>query len=1296
VNRNKITTSAALFVCLGLFGIVRPPAVGRAIGGEGCGGPVGVSSLSEIALPGNGSRSSALMSEPTLDSVSTTQGNVYATSYWLQAKAFDWNSCIDPFFGQCVEQWGSFPAECNGSLLAWNGQASEVSGLTWSQAGGTYANLDPVGYPETLVVSMQLARFQRFFRGKRCKELSNTRVSKNGGSSCYGGKWNSYSFTFSKYNSASTYDCNIESPSASNVALTYDTANLVLNGSHTFSHGTGATTERSVQAEIDLADDTDGTNSSVLASGTQDSDLSISYSAAYSTKYLRYCAKTSFEAEKPYQYFTSYYPTLANAYKEDFIPDALDALDQTLWTQTATVWADSSVCSDWQSFTSPPVAANLAISYGSGDTATGSYTYSNYDGRAESGTTFLWYFGKPAHPECATTVTTQSATVPMINQTSGSACGEAKFCVLPHDTAIAGAMTCTTWTELGHPSVASVSHTFQSVSGGSLTAAGSYSGWSDVLSGTSDLGGTLAWKLASDSTGSDAVAISGETSSTHTLAITDEGRYLEFCVTPTNNLTAKGAEVCSTGVWIGPRSLGASSTLSGAVLTGSYSFVANESVASEGTSQFAWLRGSDSAGSDASAISGATSQTYTIVSADAGKYLFFCVVPVDTGGVPGTQMCATGGTYVGLGPSITNVTTVTGAGVVTLSYTYSDPLGLPDASATQWWVDAGSSNWRAGTTKTYTPVTADVGHYINAWIVPSNGYLTGSLVESATSFYYAGPTASNVTISQGASSYTGSYTFSDPLGAAQTGAAFAWYRSNTSAFSGSTLISSATTATYTASSSDQGKYLFFCVTASNASATGARTCTSTATLVGPTASNVSQSASVCSVTGNYTFSDLTGASESGSTFAWKRSSSNSASAASTISGATSTSYAGTSSDNGMYLFFCVTPKSTTGTGGQTCASSGTQLAPSASNVSIAQSTSTLTGSYTFASCGAAADQTPSANLVWWTSKTASWSSSTLTNKGTGSTHAGLGDYPYVAYCVTPSDGTVTGAKVCSGWFNWLPFISSATITASGSSLTGSYGYTEYDGGSSVSTRQWYRSTTSSSTGTAISGATGDHYTAGSQDDGKYLSYCVTPVDAYGMTGTVVCAQYSAFPTASSVAISGTAQTGQTLTGSYTWSNASGYSESGTQLQWKRLQQGSWANVQSATSATFTASVPDATTQLEFCVTPSDGRVSGSQVCSSPISIAPTITLYTATNYGGTASTFAYSNGGCINLSGAANNSAMSLKWFGVPSGTTTLKIFDGANCGGASATYTTSANSSGAQTPLSSMNGVTSSVRVSW
>ncbi|MGA2506133.1 MAG: DUF2341 domain-containing protein [Chitinispirillaceae bacterium] len=802
-----------------------------------------------------------------------------------------------------------------------------------------------------------------------------------------------------------------------------------------------------------------------------------------------------------------------------------------------------------------PVASNVSISGTGkvGDTLTGNYTYSDVNGDTESGTTYKWYRADNGSGSNKTLIAgaTQRTYIPVLANGNKYICFE----VTPGAATGATPGVAVTSAYIGPiqaPPVASnVTITGTAQVGSTLT--GSYT-YSDA-NGDAESGSTFKWYRADDASGTNRTQISGATASTYTLVTADANKRIQFEVTPgaatgaTPGLPVSSSYSAAIQVPPAASNVTITGTIQiGQLLTGHYTY-SDANGDAEGGTTFKWYRADDTNGTNKTAISGATASTYTLVSADANKYIQFEVTPgAATGQTPGTAVSSSFTVPVQAPPIASNVT-ITGTAqvgsVLTGNYTYSDINGDQESGSIYKWYRADNSSGTnrtlisGATSVTYTLALADGNKYIQFEVTP--GAATGATPGTAVSSSYTGPVqappvASNITITgtdQVGNTLTGHYAYSDVNGDTESGTTFKWYRADDTNGTNKTAISSATALTYTLVSADANKNIKFEVTPGAATgmtpgvpATSAYT---VAVQVPPVASNVTITGTVqvgLVVTGHYTYSDLNGDVEGGTTFKWYRADDNTGTNKASISGATGITYTPVATDVNKYLQFEVTP-------------------------------------------GAATGQTPGLPVT--------------------STFTGTVQVPPVASAVSIT-GTLKGGRV----------------------LTGQYTYSDanndQEGGT---TFQWYRADDNTGTNKiAISGATSITYTLASADENKYIQFAVTPGATTGATpgttttssfvGPIIPAQTP--PVASAVIISGTPKVGQTLTGSYTYYDAEGDAESGSTFQWYRATDSSGTNrtaISGATSITYTMTDADEDKYIQFEVTPhaSSGIQVGTAVAS---------------------------------------------------------------------------------------------------
>ena len=167
-------------------------------------------------------------------------------------------------------------------------------------------------------------------------------------------------------------------------------------------------------------------------------------------------------------------------------------------------------------------------------------------------------------------------------------------------------------------------------------------------------------------------------------------------------------------------------------------------------------------------------------------------------------------------------------------------------------------------------------------------------------------------------------------------------------------------------------------------------------------------------------------------------------------------------------------------------------------------------------------------------------------------------------------------------------------TKVGETLSGSYVYSDDEGDpEGTSLFQWYRAESANPNDTliaAINGATSQSYILANTEEGKYVSFEVTPVASQGvlmgipvesdLVGPVEPKQGAA-PVATNVTIIGLPQVGEILKGTYTYSDADNDLEGTTTFRW--LRDGTPIN--GAKDTTYKLTGSDLGTIITFEVTP---------------------------------------------------------------------------------------------------------------
>ncbi len=213
----------------------------------------------------------------------------------------------------------------------------------------------------------------------------------------------------------------------------------------------------------------------------------------------------------------------------------------------------------------------------------------------------------------------------------------------------------TKWINLGYEEINTVPTATNLTVGGNLSVGALLTAnytFSDAQSNP-DNASTFIWKRADDAVGANIMTIPSVTTQNYTLVNADQGKFIQFCVTPGSTIGASpGIQKCS--AWAGAVIANQAPTTSGVTisgtantgqtLTGNYTYSDIEGNP-EGTSIFRWTRSDDSAGTNEATISGATAKTYVLGATDVGKYIRFYVTPVASSGT--TTGNETGSSYVG-------------------------------------------------------------------------------------------------------------------------------------------------------------------------------------------------------------------------------------------------------------------------------------------------------------------------------------------------------------------------------------------------------------------------------------------------------------------------------------------------------------------------------------------------------------------------------------------------------------------------------------------------------------------------
>ncbi|WP_368565581.1 hypothetical protein [Pseudoxanthomonas sp. UTMC 1351] len=159
----------------------------------------------------------------------------------------------------------------------------------------------------------------------------------------------------------------------------------------------------------------------------------------------------------------------------------------------------------------------------------------------------------------------------------------------------------------------------------------------------------------------------------------------------------------------------------GSVLTGSVGYSDADGDA-EGTHLYQWYRADDAAGTtNRVVIAGATAATYTLVTADQGKFLVFEVTPVAVTGTPNTGAPTSKVTASAVNAAPTATPTISGTAMVGQTLTgstgYADADGDAEGTHTYQWYRNGTAI-NGATNTTFAVTSADYGKVLSLGVVP--------------------------------------------------------------------------------------------------------------------------------------------------------------------------------------------------------------------------------------------------------------------------------------------------------------------------------------------------------------------------------------------------------------------------------------------------------------------------------------------------------------------------------------------------------------------------------------------------
>lgn len=335
-----------------------------------------------------------------------------------------------------------------------------------------------------------------------------------------------------------------------------------------------------------------------------------------------------------------------------------------------------------------------------------------------------------------------------------------------------------------------------------------------------------------DASGGACSNISGATSQSYALTVSDVGSTIRIVVTGTNAGGSTPATSAQTAVVAAAPPAAPTNTspptISGMAQQDQTLTAGNGTWTGSPTAfAYAWLR-CDTAGDNCAVISGAVTSTYVVTLADVGFKLRVRVTATNAGGSGVAQSAATA-TVTGSVPVNSTLPAITGTAVQgnTLTASNGTWTNSPTSFAYQWRrcdaAGANCSNISGATSQVYTLVVGDVGSTIRVQVTASNAAgASAPATSSQTGVVSAAPPPPSPPVNTAMPSISGVMVQGNVATAANgswtgnpTSFAYQWRRCDS--VGGACMdISGATAQTYTLAAADVGKRIRVVVTATNA------------------------------------------------------------------------------------------------------------------------------------------------------------------------------------------------------------------------------------------------------------------------------------------------------------------------------------------------------------------------------------------------------------------------------------------------------------------------------------------------
>jgi len=778
------------------------------------------------------------------------------------------------------------------------------------------------------------------------------------------------------------------------------------------------------------------------------------------------------------------------------------------------------------------------------------------------------------------------------------------------------------------------------------------------------------WSRATTSDGlySD---ITGKTSSTYALEVSDIGYFVKVMVTARNTAgdSAPVHSLPTTAVVDIVPTNSSVPVVTGTAQTGQTLNVSNGTWNNRETSYaYQWTRSSTVDGTYSS-ISSATSASYVIAATDVGYFIKGTVAGVNTGGTSTYSISLGTAQVIDIAPVYSGPPVITGTAQTgqTLSVSNGSWNNRPISYRYQWKRSESSDgtyvNISGATSNSYEVLVDDIDWYIKAVVTGVN---TGGDAGAAAWSAATATVIDVLPVNTGIPVVTGTAQTAQTLSVSPgvwnnrpTSYRYQWTRSSTSDGAYSEIVG-ASNPTYVVDAGDVGYFIKATVAAVNSGGTtsyspsiaSSRVIDVAPVFVGaPAITGIAKSGQTLSVSDGLWSNRPTSF-----VYQWKRSTS-SGSGFVDIVGASSATYEVLVGDAGYFITAVVRSTNSGGnsdrSGTAAATAQVTETVPTNSVIPVVVGTA-QTGQSLNASTGSWSNPALTFSYQWMRATAAD---GTYTNIADATSSTYVVSHQNVGYFIkVVVTGVNTGGAVSTSASSAATAIvidvaptSSATPSISGTAQTGqtlTVSNETWNNRPISYTYQWKRSATVAGTYNNIIGADSGSYVVGAGDLGYFFMVSITATNTGGTSSAIDSVATSqsidAVPVnATAPAITGTAQTGVTLSVSDgNWDNR----PTSFTYQWKRstASDGVYANIENATSATYVVTAGDVGYFIRGVVTGVNTGGSSSAAVSAAtaavIDIAPVATTpsvisgiaqngqtlsVSTTNWGNRPTSFAY-------------------------------------------------------------------------